>query len=148
MTLPDKLESGNHNAMGLFGLAAGVAYVNRRGVEAIESHGQQLTERLLAGLREIPHLQIHGPNSTDRRVPVVGITIEGYDPQEIAAALDAVHHIQARAGLHCAPLIHEALGTTAGGGMVRFSPGPFTTLEEIDIAIAAVSEIASAPLLN
>ena len=40
--------------------------------------------------------------------------------------------IQCRAGFQCAPRMHEALGTTAGGGTLRFSPGYATTVEEID----------------
>ena len=76
------------------------------------------------------------------RTSVVSITVEGYDPQELAAMLDSAYRIQCRAGLQCAPRMHEALGTTAGGGTLRFSPGYTTTLEEIDTAITALQEVA------
>ncbi len=147
-SLPDKLESGNHNVLGIFGLAAGVQYVNERGITAIEEHGRRLTQQLLAGLQEVPLLRVLGPDSIDLRVPVVSFTIDGYDPQEVCVALDSAHRVQTRGGFHCAPLIHEAIGTAASGGTVRLSTGPFTTSEEIDAAISAVTEIASTPLIS
>ena len=58
--------------------------------------------------------------------------------------LDAARRVQVRAGLHCAPLMHEALGTRQAGGTVRLSIGPFNPAEQIDIAIAALGEIAAA----
>jgi selenocysteine lyase/cysteine desulfurase len=72
------------------------------------------------------------------------VRVEGYDPQEIAAVLDASYGIQVRAGLHCAPLVHRAIGSFSGGGTVRFSFNPSNTLDEIDAAAAAMVEIATA----
>ena len=91
-----------------------------------------MTARLLDGLRD--DRRRHDPRAADGadRTSVVSITVDGYDPQELAAMLEASHRIQCRAGLHCAPRMHEALGTTAGGGTLRLSPGYSTTLEEID----------------
>jgi selenocysteine lyase/cysteine desulfurase len=77
---------------------------------------------------------------------VVSITVDGYDPQELAAVLESSRRIQCRAGLHCAPRMHEALGTTAGGGTLRLSPGFSTTLDEIDLTAAALEEVASVSL--
>jgi selenocysteine lyase/cysteine desulfurase len=74
----------------------------------------------------------------------VSVTLDGYSPQECAAALDLHFGIQVRAGIHCAPLMHRALGTVAGGGTVRFSLGPFNTSGDIDAAVAAVGELAGA----
>jgi selenocysteine lyase/cysteine desulfurase len=74
---------------------------------------------------------------------VVSFNVAGYDPQELAAVLDASHGVQCRAGLHCAPRMHAALGTLEFGGAVRFSPGPFTTADDVDAAIAAVQAAAS-----
>jgi len=143
-TLPDKYEPGNHNLPGLAGLAAATRFLRDETIEAIHKHHTRLLARLLDGLREIEVVRVHGPKSTDNRTSVVGITIEGYDPQELAAALDSAYHIQCRAGLQCAPRMHEALGTAATGGTVRLSPGFSTTLEEIDIVIGALQEVASA----
>jgi cysteine desulfurase / selenocysteine lyase len=80
---------------------------------------------------------------TADRTSVVSITVEGYDPQELAAILDASYSIQCRAGFQCAPRMHEALGTVPLGGTLRFSPGHTTTIEEIDRALSALHEIAA-----
>jgi cysteine desulfurase family protein len=141
--LPDKYEPGNLNAPGVLGLGAGVTHLEARGIEAVAAHERRLTERLLDGLRRAAGLRVHGPDDAASRVGVVSVTLPGYDPQELAAGLDAAYGIQVRAGLHCAPKMHEALGTLAGGGTVRFSLGCFTTEAEIDAAIAAMCELAA-----
>jgi cysteine desulfurase family protein len=142
--LPDKYEPGNHNLPGLAGLAAATRFLKDETIEAIHAHHTRLVARLLEGLRETGIVRVHGPQSTENRTSVVGITVEGYDPQELAAALDSAYHIQCRAGLQCAPRMHEALGTAATGGTLRLSPGFSTTLEEIDTVIGALQEVASA----
>jgi len=97
-------------------------------------------------MREINGLTVHGPRSTAHRTSVVSITLDGYDPQELAAVLESSHRIQCRAGLHCAPRMHAALGTTEGGGTLRLSPGYSTTLDEIDLVATALEEVASVSL--
>ncbi len=144
--LPDKYEPGNHNLPGLAGLAAATRFLQGETIEAIHTHHTALVERLLQGLCEIDIVRIHGPQSTKNRTSVVGITIEGYTPQELAAALDSAYHIQCRSGLQCAPRMHEALGTAAAGGTLRLSPGYSTTLEEIDTVIQAIQEVAALPV--
>ncbi len=139
--LPGKFESGNLNVPGILGLAAGVAYLKSRGLDDVEQHGQELCQRLLAGLGEIAGIRVFGPRGDSDRVPLFSLVAEGYDPQELALLLDAAHRIQVRPGLHCAPRMHEALGTQAGGGTVRFSLGPFTTSAEIETTIAALAEL-------
>ena len=145
-SLPDKYEPGNHNAPGILGLAAGVAYLQDRGLDQLRRHSKQLTQRLIDGFSMIEAVTIYGPSSAERQVEVVSINVQGYGPQELAAALEAGYRIQVRGGLHCAPLMHEALGTLDSGGTVRFSLGPFSSEEDVDAAIGAVREIAEARL--
>jgi cysteine desulfurase family protein len=141
--LPQKYEPGNHNLVGLAGLAAATDFLRDETIEAIEAHHIRLARQLLDELTEIEGVTIHGPKQATNRTSVVSITVEGYDPQELAAILDATYHIQCRAGLQCAPRMHDSLGTTATGGTLRFSPGHTTTIEEIDKAVKALQEIAS-----
>ncbi|HEV3024656.1 MAG TPA: aminotransferase class V-fold PLP-dependent enzyme [Pirellulales bacterium] len=142
--LPDRYESGNLNVPGIVGLAAGLAWLEEQGLESVRRQALELTERLLAGLASIAGLRIHGPATAAERVGVVSVTLAGIDPQELAATLDSAYRIQVRSGLQCAPLMHRALGTLAGGGTVRFSLGPMNTAGEIDAALAALVEIAAA----
>jgi len=143
-TMPDKFESGNHNVPAILGLGAGVAYLAERGVPEIRQHDQELTRALVQGLESIDGVTIHGPKELEERVGVVSITIDGHDPQDFATMLDSAYSIQVRAGLHCAPLMHQAMGTAAGGGTVRLSLGAFNTHEDVQAAVAAIGEIASA----
>jgi cysteine desulfurase/selenocysteine lyase len=141
--LPDKYEPGNHNLPGLAGLAAATHFLRTETIEAIHAHHTQLVTRLLNGLREIDAVRIHGPQSTTNRTSVVSITVDGYAPQELGATLESAFGLQCRAGFQCAPRMHESLGTTAGGGTLRFSPGYGTTVQEIDLVISALQEVAS-----
>jgi len=145
-SLPDKYESGNHNCPALFGLRQGIEFVEKRDLSALRQHEMELTEHLLAGLADIQEVTVHGPRDASRQVGVISVTLKGYDPQELAATLDAGYRIQVRSGFHCAPLMHQALGTAAAGGTVRFSVGALNTIEQITDTLTAVREIATAAL--
>jgi cysteine desulfurase family protein len=141
--MPDKYEPGNHNLVGLAGLAASTEFLREETIEAIHAHDKQLALKLLDGLRDIDAVRVHGPQSATNRTGVVSVTVEGYTPQELAAVLESTYGIECRSGLQCAPRMHDSLGTTAGGGTLRFSPGYATTTEEIDLVINAMQEVAS-----
>lgn len=142
--LPEKYESGNLNMPGIAGLHAAIQHVGHQGVESIRDHDRLLTQRLLDGLSDVVGVTIHGPADADRQVAVVSISVSGYEPQEVAAVLDGACGIQVRAGLHCAPHMHQALGTAAGGGTVRLSTGPFNVESHIEKAISAIAHLIRA----
>jgi cysteine desulfurase family protein len=142
LTLPDRYESGNLNALGIIGLEAGVSHVMETGPRQIQEHSRVLVEQLLAGLKKLAGVQVHGPQTAAARVGVVSITVASYDPQELSALLDAQWSIQTRAGLHCAPRMHAALGTLPGGTL-RLSAGHFTTPDQIDAALSALADITA-----
>jgi selenocysteine lyase/cysteine desulfurase len=142
--MPDKFESGNHNAPGLAGLDAALDWIESQGgVEALRAHELQLIGLLTSGLAEIPGVRVYGPAAPESRTGVVSVTIDGFDPQDAAAVLDENFGIETRAGLHCAPGAHEAIGTAQSGGTLRLSPGPFTTRDQVAAAVAAIREIAA-----
>ncbi|MEX1096960.1 MAG: aminotransferase class V-fold PLP-dependent enzyme [Planctomycetales bacterium] len=139
--LPDKYESGNHNAPGLFGLEAALAFLQEKSIAVLRAHEQELTARLLAGLAGLKGVEVPGPSAAAERVGVVSLSVPGFEPQVLAGVLDGNFGIETRAGLHCAPGAHRAIGTFEAGGTVRFSPGPFSTPADIDAAIAALREV-------
>jgi cysteine desulfurase family protein len=143
MSLPDRYESGNHNAPGLVGLEAALAWVETQTLARLREHEQQLTGQLRAGLQAIAGVTVYGPASVASCVGVVSVNVDGFDPREAAAILDEHFQIETRAGFHCAPLIHDVLGTSARGGTLRLSVGPFTTPRDLDAALDALRQIAA-----
>ena len=139
--LPDRLEAGTLNAVGLAGLAAGVAFVEAQGVEEIGRRERTLTARLIEGLEDTPRVHVLGTGDPERQTAVVSFNIEGWDCSEVAYALEERAEICCRAGLHCAPMAHGELGTLPKGA-VRFSLGLFNTESEIDTALEAVRVLA------
>lgn len=143
-SLPDRYESGNHNVPGIVGLGAALEFIQRRGLDEIRRHAEQLTGRLLDGLDQIEGVRVYGPRNATRQVGVVSLTVRDYDPQEVALMLDAEYSIQTRPGIHCAPIMHRTLGTASTGGTVRISSGVFTTTDDIDAAVEAIAEFTAA----
>ncbi|HXY34567.1 MAG TPA: aminotransferase class V-fold PLP-dependent enzyme, partial [Planctomycetaceae bacterium] len=141
--LPDKYECGNHNVPGLFGLEAALAWIEERTVVEIRRHERQLTQQLVTTLTPIKGLRVYGPSSSEDRVGVVSVTLDGFEPQELSTILDTSFGIETRAGLHCAPGMHRCLGTFASGGTLRMSVGPFTTEADIETAGAAFRALTS-----
>lgn len=144
---PWRLEAGTLNAVGLAGLAAGLDWLQERGLRAVGEHERALADRLLAGLCDLPRVQVlgHGGRRPDalgpRRTAVVSVTVADRDPEAVAQFLDVDWGVGVRSGLHCAPLLHRALGS-APDGAVRFSCGPLNTDDDIDRALAGLAAIA------
>jgi len=143
-TGPDRYEPGNHNAPGLVGLAAALDWILEAGVDRLRSHELEVTRRLLAGLSSLPGIAIVGPAPAEARVGAVSLRLDSLDPQTAASLLETEFGIETRAGLHCAPRMHAALGSLPDGGTVRLSTGPFTTYEEIDAVVHAVKALVGA----
>ena len=137
---PEALEAGTLNGHGLAGLSAAIDFITQTGIDHIHHHEIQLMKRFYEGVSPMPGVTIYGDFSGDR-APIVSLNIGKYDSSEVADALSQDFGIATRAGAHCAPRMHHALGTETQGA-VRFSFGWFNTEAEIDTAIAAVKELA------
>jgi cysteine desulfurase family protein len=140
---PYRLEYGTPNVMGIAGLKAGVTWVLAKGVEAIHAEEMRLARMLLDGLRAIPRVILHCLDSLENHIAVLAFNIEGMDAADLGTMLDVDFGIACRTGLHCAPLVHEQMGTDKIHGAVRFGIGPFNNEDDIRTAIQAVTKIAS-----
>ena len=140
-TRPDRYEAGTVNTPGVAGLGAAMRLLLARGDE-IRAEERALTRRLHEGLLGMPGIRVLGPPPAERRVPVVSVVHERVAPDEIAYALERRARIAVRAGLHCNPWTHEAVGTTATGA-VRFGLGFGVTGEDVEVAIATMREICA-----
>mgnify|MGYP002616442354 CR=1 FL=1 len=138
---PTRLEAGTLNGHGLAGLHAALDFILRQGAESIGARERQLMRRFYEGVRGIPGVTVYGDFTAPERAAIVTLNIRDYDSAEIADILAEDYGIATRAGAHCAPRMHEALGTVQQGA-VRFSFSFFNTEEEADAAVSAVRELA------
>lgn len=139
--MPERLEAGTLNAHGIAGLGAGLAYIEERGVEAIGDEARGLAERFERGVRAIEGVRVLGGGGDAGHCGIVALNLGEVDSASVGDALNAEFGICTRAGAHCAPLMHEALGTEHQGA-VRFSFSSFNTSDEVDAGIAAVAALA------
>jgi len=139
--LPDRLEVGTLNGPGIAGLLAGIEWVEAEGVGTIHERLARLKRRLAEGLDVIPGVTVVSPPASDG-APIVAIVVDFLDPSALAHRLDRAFAVLTRAGLHCAPETHEAMGTAVGGA-VRFSLGWASTRADVERALDAVRTIAA-----
>ena len=138
---PTRLEAGTLNSHGIAGLSAALDCIRETGRENIEAHEDKLLRRFYKGVRGIEGVKIYGDFTGAEKAAILALNIRDYDSAIVSDELSQTYEIATRPGAHCAPLMHEALGTTEQGA-VRFSFGWFNAAEEVDKAIAAVAEIA------
>jgi cysteine desulfurase family protein len=137
---PNRLEAGTLNLLGILGLSAGVDYLTAKGLQAIHSQEMALWEKLRDGLSGLEHVKIYGAEDSSNHVAVLSANVDGLSADYVGAILDEDFHVAVRVGLHCAPLVHEDLGTV-NGGAVRFSLGMFNTQEDICEAVRALASM-------
>ena len=140
--MPTALEAGTLNAHGLAGLHAAVGYLQETGIAEIRRREQELMREFYKKVCEIPGVTVYGDFSLEERCAIVTLNIRDYDSAEVSDALYMDYCISTRPGGHCAPLMHQALGTVEQGA-VRFSFSHFNTMEEVGQAVEAVQELAA-----
>ena len=160
---PYHLEAGTVDLPGIAGLNAAQKWFASLGREQAGEAGAALSHtdacraalthifelelrhvsRLVSAFRDVDGIKVYGPAGNRPRVATLSINIGDLPADQTGEMLDGDYHVCVRAGLHCAPLVHEDEKTVAQKGAVRFSPGYFTDDEDIEQAITAVTEIAS-----
>jgi cysteine desulfurase / selenocysteine lyase len=145
---PWRMEYGTPNVLGIAGLHAGVQWIEKQGLRAIEAHEMSLMRRLVEGLRRIPGVTLYCQDGLENHIAVLVFNIIGLEAGDAGTILDVDHNIACRTGLHCAPMVHEQIGTDTLHGAVRFGIGPFNTEAHIDAAIEAVAEVAASKVVR
>ncbi len=138
---PYRLEYGTGNVMGIAGLHAGLKWIKERGIDKICAHEMKLTRMLRDGLSELDDVSLYCQDDLTDHISVISFNIDKMEALNAGTLLDGEYNIACRTGLHCAPLVHEQLGTAQIGGSVRMGIGPFNTEDHIKTAIEAVGEI-------
>lgn len=137
---PARLEAGTLNSHGIAGLCAAINYINTITIPVIAKKEQELLWHFYKGICNIPEIHIYGDFDTKERAAILSLNIEGYDSGTVSDLLSQEYDIATRPGAHCAPRMHQALGTTETGA-VRFSFSSFNTMEEVETAIQALKEL-------
>lgn len=138
--MPTALEAGTLNVPGLAGLCAGVEWILAQGVETLCAQESALAALFYESIRELPNVTLYGDPEMAPRAPIVSLNIGNEDSARIADILWEDYGICVRAGAHCAPLMHKALGTVQQG-VVRFSFSHFNTEAEVLLAAGAVRDL-------
>ncbi|MDO4581685.1 MAG: aminotransferase class V-fold PLP-dependent enzyme [Bacillota bacterium] len=139
--LPQRLEAGSLNTPAVAALGAALDFVAERGVEQLYAQARRLADLLAEKLGNIPRVRLQLPPEPRPRMPVLSLTIDGICANQAADWLDADYDIAVRAGYHCAPLVHKALGTWEEGTL-RISPGCFNSERDIEQTARAIAAIA------
>ena len=138
--LPHKFEAGTVNVGGAIGLEAAIQYIEKLGFPFIEEREKELSEYLMAGMKEIPHVHILGSEKGKNHHGIMTFTIDGVHPHDIAEIMDS-HKVCIRAGHHCAQPLMKFMGTPSTS---RVSLGLYNTKEDVDAFLAALKTIRGA----
>jgi len=129
--MPDYLEAGTLNTVGIVGLGAGLDFILNQGLKNIHQKEMKLLKEIIAGLTSLPKIKVYGKKDIENRTAVTAFNLDGYSSNQLAFKMQNEYDIQLRGGLHCAPLLHKFLGTD-NQGMLRISPGYFNTEAEVN----------------
>ncbi len=136
--MPERLESGTLNTVGICGLQAGINYINMIGLNTIFNHESALCSAFIEGIKNVNELQVY--HTGESFVPIVSFNLSGVPAHKLATALDR-QGFSLRGGIHCAPLAHKTIGTLPEG-TVRFSPGIFNSQKDTESLIKTLKKFA------
>lgn len=133
---PERYESGTLNTPGIAGLSAGLVFVQKH-QEEIRQKEKELTQFLLQGLKQIRGITLYAEGEGG----LVSFLLKGRSSGEIVDLCNQAD-IYLRGGLHCAPLVHQTLGTLQTG-LARLSLGFFNTKDELSCFLTQIEKMAN-----
>lgn len=134
---PVGFEVGSANIIAISSLNASLKWLKATGMSAIADKKSQLMERLIQGLREIG-VELYLPT---HHTSVLSFNVDGYSANDVGTILSEEYDVAVRTGYHCAPYIHELIGSQKHGGTVRVSVGYFNTKEDIDLLLDGIRSL-------
>ena len=135
LSMPEKFHSGTLNTPAIAGLTKGVNFILKEGVKNIGAHEYFLNSTLRGELKNMNNVTLYGTGETG----ITAFNIEGLGSEDAAHRLG--DNVIVRAGYHCAPLAHKALGTSDTGA-VRISFGYFNTMAHVRKVIDIIYKIS------
>lgn len=134
--LPYKFEAGTPDFVGIAAFGEALDYIERIGIENIESHERELLDYATEKLMEIPEMRIFG--TSEQKSGVISFLVGNIHHYDMGMLLDKMG-VAVRTGHHCAEPLMRVLGIE---GTVRASFGVYNTKEEVDVFVDAVKKAA------
>lgn len=140
-----KYEAGSVNIQAVAALNSSLEWIKNAGIKNIRNHERKLVNMLIYGLNEIDGVTIYVDENEDRQNGILAFNLKGYKSEQLAEILDEEFDICVRAGYHCAPYVHDLIGTKADGedlaGVVRVSFSCFNSSKEVEHFIEIIREL-------
>ncbi len=137
---PMGFEPGSHNVIAIASLGASLGWLKETGIHTIAGHERALLQQMKDGLQR-EGIVLYTPDAEIQQAGILSFNIHGYEPDEVGVILDGDYGIAVRTGYHCAPYIHDFLGTRETLGTVRASLSYFSTERDVDALVWAVAEL-------
>ncbi len=135
---PHRFEAGLQNYAGVLGAAAGLRYLERVGLEDVETHDRSVNARATRALEDEPRVHLLGPPDPAHRASIYSFTLDGVDPSDAALFLDEGYRVMVRSGMHC---VHSWYRERSLPGSIRASFYLYTSSADIDTFVAGVHEL-------
>ena len=139
-SMPERMESGTLNNIGIAGLGAGVDFVNSKGIKNIYTHENSIISFLYEQMKKNGNVTLYTPPFDEiHQAPILSFNYKDY-PSEKTASLLAQNNVAVRAGFHCSKLAHTTFNTE-NRGTVRVSPSVFTNFRECENFINTLKKL-------
>lgn len=135
--IPHKFEAGTVNCGGAVGLDAAIKYINKVGFKYIREQEDNLTKKIIEGLKSINDIEIIGSNDYKDHQGIVGFNVKGVHPHDAASILNE-YNIAVRAGHHCAQPLMKYFNINS---CLRASVYFYNTEEEVEMFLSRVNDI-------
>lgn len=132
---PDKLEAGTISYPAIISLGEGALYLKTH-LHEYRDRTLYLTSLMHDGLSKIKQAVIY---SKPNIYGIVAFDLQNMQSEIAAYRLSEDYSICVRGGLHCAPLMHKALGSE---GLIRASLSAFNSEREVDYFLSATAKLA------
>lgn len=139
--IPGRFEAASPNILAIASLNASLKWLSDIGNSNIYAHKKRLTDYLVRQLQSIPSITLYVPSRTEHHIGVVSFNHSSYSANEVGMILDQDFGIAVRTGYHCAPFVHDVIGSLPSNGTVRASIGYFSKKEEIDALASALKNM-------
>ena len=135
---PARYESGSSNIVAISGLNASIDWISSQDIYTEE---KELTDYMIEELKKIRKVWLFLPENYQQIFGVVSFAVKDYSSDEVGKILNDEYDICVRTGYHCAPLVHDFIGSKEYNGTVRASLSYFSTREEVDALIDAIKSL-------